>query len=83
MLGFTLRQSRNTATLRNCLLYLPAAASRNSRTRRANAVGTYRERQRQRVELGVGTLSDCAWYGTEYEWQRARALAHAGHEGFI
>jgi hypothetical protein len=83
MFGFALRASRSTSVRGNGLLHAPSIASRKRLIHRANAVGTYRERQRRRVELGVGTLADYAWYGTESEWQRARALACAGREDLI
>jgi hypothetical protein len=60
-----------------------APALRRRLLREANAQPTYRARQRRRAELRVGTLADYAWYGSQLEWERAKALAAAGQQDLI
>ena len=44
---------------------------------------SYRNAQRVRAMRRTGNLADYAWYGSSNDWQRAKALAHAGREDLI
>lgn len=72
-----------SAPRRQASLFEALSAARARALQEANALPTYRARQRRRAELGVGTLADYAWYGSTEDWERAKALARAGQEDLI